>query len=725
MLKLRSILFVLMSVVLLTGSIAARAQGSIVKTASPRAVIRGGASQNTDINETESPFNMVKYSAAPFDTSRKLYALIDLAGEKPNTNGPLWILYNTAANSQRQDVQVWSLSQPYPGFNSQITWNTAQANDTNSGGGLLTSGPLTAIPYQRFLSATAGNVVDQTHQLNGPWGQMIVDGKILLVLSSVTNVADNGFRMADGTLRIAFDPITSGSPPTLGPLPDLAVFQDQSSVTNSFVVGDLEDGPNRLDPTATSSNPTIIDPANIVFGGTSASRSLHLIAGSTPGTATIVVSISDSAGHLATRSFLVTVKQYNQSPVITAAGLTNTIPTLFTPLNTVVTVALGVNDAETPRNNLTVTAEVAPYSTDLLQSAVLSGVGPNTNLSLRITPVTGADGVGVVQISVNDPAGNTNTLRFCVMVLPSPKIVFSDHFDYNASNSKLTDDAPGFWIRRNASAQSVFLRSATDPVLNEKVAWLRPNAGAEDLAAPLAGGPYPPQSGAVLYAKFTAHFANATGLNVITNGDSPFFRLSQGPTANTDFVGNLGLSTNGVTDGATEFRLLLSNGTANYTPWTASFPQPSAASTTKHLILRYDVAQAQATLWVDGVLETALSLSATDAQSPVPVGYVGLFQDRGSGDIYVDDLKVLLEIRPRITSLSQPGNGTVQLVFAASAADLAPDFTLQHAATASGPYADAPAALVAEGGGSFKASFSAPAAQGFYRVRRQPVNLSF
>jgi hypothetical protein len=80
----------------------------------PQATVRGGASANLDIIEggggtaPDSGTVSVKFSTS-LGTARKHYVKFNLTGHNPNTNGPLFIRYDTAANSQRQDVQVWSL----------------------------------------------------------------------------------------------------------------------------------------------------------------------------------------------------------------------------------------------------------------------------------------------------------------------------------------------------------------------------------------------------------------------------------------------------------------------------------------------------------------------------------------------------------------------------------------------------------------------------------------
>jgi hypothetical protein len=426
---------------------------------------------------------------------------------------------------------------------STLTWNAAQANDTASGSALLTNGSFTATSYQRFLSASGANAVDVTHPLHGPWGHMIRAGNtVYLVLSSVNSIGDSGLRFVPNSVELGFDDITTGTPPSLGHIPNVTVAQGQASGTNAFTVGDPEDGSSGLVPVATSSSEAVVPSANVIFEGSGASRTVYVIGGPTPGAATVTVSVSDSAGNQATRAFTVTNLQFNTTPILVVGGATNSIPPTNTLVNTAVTIPFAILDAESPKSALFVSAAVAPYSSGILAAATLAGDGPNTNLSVIVTPQPGVDGVGVVQLTCSDPEGNNNVQSFCVMVRPSARVVFVDHFDYQGSNTKLVDDAPRLWTRRNATDPSVFLRSGTDPATSAKVAWLRPASGAENVAAPLIGGPYSPASSAVLYTMFKATFADQAasgpGNNIITNSDdsAAFFRLSTGASATTDYI---------------------------------------------------------------------------------------------------------------------------------------------------------------------------------------------
>lgn len=695
-------------------------------TGSPQATIRGGAAADLDIVEAggsgdASGTVSVKFSTSLL-TARKHYARFDLTGHNPNTNGPLYLRYDTAANSQRQLVQVWSLDQSYPGMATNITWNTAQANDTNSGSALLTAGPATATPYGTFLSSANANVLNATHSLHGPWGHMIRSGDtVYLALTSLQDIGANGLRFQLNSVKLGFDNLTTGAPPSLSALPDITVASGQTSVTNAFTVGDPEDGPNSLTPVASSSNTGVVDPANIYFEGTGANRTLHLIGGPVTSNAVVVVTITDADGNVATRSFNVTNIAFNSAPLILAGGLTNAFPPTNTLLNTTVAVPFAVSDAESPNGSLSVSATVAGYSFGILQDVTVNGTPDNTNLSLTITPQTGADGVGVVYVSVSDTNGNTTTAGVSVMVRSSPKVVFIDRFDYDAG--RITTNAPNFWTRRQTAAQSVLLTSYVEPLNSTKVLRIRPNAGAEAGAAPLVGGPYNPSSRAILYTKFKATFTDPTaGGIIVTNGDAPFFRLSQGAAAATTYVQTLIARTNGVPDGNTEFKLFLSNGGDGETPTTNSFPQPGGISVTPvNVVLRYDVQNALSTMWIDATSETNGFIAATDAQAPVPVGYVGVHQVRGNSEIWLDDLQVVVHYRPLITGITTSG-GNVEVDFNAGADDVPADFVVERQPTIFGGFSEVSASISSLGGGNFRATLPAAGDQGYLRIKRKPVD---
>lgn len=257
----------------------------------PQATVRGGASASTNIIEgggtgLATGTVSVKFAGSPFDTARKHYVKFTLAGNA-NTNGPLFLRYDTIGNSQRQDVSVWTLDQDFAGFTTSTqTWNTAQANDTASGSGFLTTGPATATYYQNFLSAAAANVLDTVHQLAGPWGHMIRSGNVIyMALSSTNDIGANGLRLGVNSVEIGYDTITSGTPPSLGAITNNLAAGGQlnvlhgftvSTATNYFTVADSETAIASLTVTNTTSSEANFGTTNVFVEGSGATRSVYV-----------------------------------------------------------------------------------------------------------------------------------------------------------------------------------------------------------------------------------------------------------------------------------------------------------------------------------------------------------------------------------------------------------------------------------------------------------------
>jgi len=166
----------------------------------------------------------------------------------------------------------------------------------------------------------------------------------------------------------------------------------------------------------------------------------------------------------------------------------------------------------------------------ILQSATLIGAGANTDLSMLVTPMPGADGVGWS----SSPSATRRQQQHAGLLRHGPALrstVFLDHFDYNSD--KLTTDAPNFWTRRNASAQSVFFRSTVEPVGSPASPGFA-RTPARKTWPLVGGGPYAPAPRRFLHHVHRP-LRQRTGANVITNGEGAFFRLSQGPTSASDF----------------------------------------------------------------------------------------------------------------------------------------------------------------------------------------------
>ncbi len=500
-----------------------------------------------------------------------------------------------------------------------------------------------------------------------------------------------------------------GTPPVIGEIPDVTVAASQTSVANSFTVNDTEDDASSTPlptPTATSSKEAVVPSANVFFGGSGSNRTVYVVAGDTVGSADITVSVTDSDGNIGQQTFTVTVTPLNFPPVISTLPPTNTL------VNVPVVVPFTVEDTETPASSLTVTASIADYSSALLENVALESDVSGTNWTATVTPVADADGVGIVTLSVSDPDDHTTAVSFAVMVLPAANVVFSEHFEYPLNTSIMTS-SPGFWTRRNSSQQSINFRTSA----SDAQAWIRPKSSADDAAAPLAHGPYLPGSGAVLYVMLKAQWVDAGDTPVVGDSNGAFVLLAPSGAATADQLMQVATRIAGVPEGY--FRLLVSNGESTYTEY--SFTD-LPLWTTYNIVVRHDVDTAKATLWIDGVSESSPSVSAIDAQAPALISHVCFRQEPNMGNIYVDDMKVIVVNKPRLTGITAPAEGNVEIHFAGGPGATDADFEVDRAGAMPGSFSGVSATFTSLENNEFKATVPGSGAQSYYRVKRKPIS---
>ena len=130
--------------------------------------------------------------------------------------------------------------------------------------------------------------------------------------ATITVTVSDGSATAQQTFVLT---VTQNSqPPTISDMTDRTIFVGSNTGPISFTIGDADTDVSLLTLSKASSNTTLVPTANIVFGGSGASRTVTVTpAAGQSGTATITVTVSDGT-LTASDTFVLTV---NQPPDIT------------------------------------------------------------------------------------------------------------------------------------------------------------------------------------------------------------------------------------------------------------------------------------------------------------------------------------------------------------------------------------------------------------------------
>ncbi|MGN6553377.1 MAG: sialate O-acetylesterase [Verrucomicrobiota bacterium] len=174
------------------------------------AVVQGGASAAVNVDEVAAGYIHVKHSSS-LDLARKAYFQFDLTGLNADPNlAAAFTVYFKASNAQR--VQLWALNQSYPVISSDITWNTAQANDTDSNA-LLSGGTFTATPIGADVLIPISGTNPFTFSISR-LGDFLFGNKITLVLTGVADAANNSGGLRLQRLQSSLEFNLPPAPPT-------------------------------------------------------------------------------------------------------------------------------------------------------------------------------------------------------------------------------------------------------------------------------------------------------------------------------------------------------------------------------------------------------------------------------------------------------------------------------------------------------------------------------
>jgi hypothetical protein len=209
-------------------------------------------------------------------------------------------------------------------------------------------------------------------------------------------------------------------PPNISDIPDLNVSEDASTGAIPFTVGDEETAAGSLTLTASSSNPTLLPTANVVFGGSGSNRTAAL----TPlpnqfGTSTVTITVTDGNLATATDTFLFTVDPVNDPP--TLDPLANLSLNQNAPLQTVNLTGLGTG---APNENQLLIVVAGSSNPALIPTPAVNYTSPGTTGTLTFTPMPNTNGTATITVTVSDAQAQNSTVTrtFTVTVNGAPTL---------------------------------------------------------------------------------------------------------------------------------------------------------------------------------------------------------------------------------------------------------------------------------------------------------------
>ncbi len=381
----------------------------------------------------------------------------------------------------------------------------------------------------------------------------------------------------------------------------------------SFDVSDGESATADLNVTASSDNVTLVPVANIVTNGTGTIRTITITpAAGQQGSATITVSVTDTANNVTSTNFVLFVGR----PSITAMGNLSMLLGGIPPTN-----SFSISDVE--NDALTVTASSSNQG--LAPDANISVSPTGANRTIVVTPVAGQSGVAIISVIVSDTfTTTTNTYSFTVS--PSYGVFFMETFTY-VDGTQLSYAGSIGQAYPGGPAESSPWNTPTSGgtafqlvVTNGSAIITQTNS--EDLAAAFSNIPIATNSGAILYVGAKIQLTTLpTG-----NGDY-FLHLKDTVATGSTFRAKLFATTNGAAPGS--FHFGISN--ASNAPPNIQFAQNLSLNTYYNVVVRYNVDTASSTLWVNPTAETDAGVTATDATIPSEVDGIGMRETGTAG----------------------------------------------------------------------------------------------
>jgi VCBS repeat-containing protein len=249
------------------------------------------------------------------------------------------------------------------------------------------------------------------------------------------------FKANDGTVdsntaTVSITVTAVNDAPTIADITDKTTNEDTATAAIPFTIGDAETTAADLAVSGSSSNTTLVPNANIVFGGSGASRTVTITpAANQSGTATITVTVCDNdpTPLCSSDRFVLTVTAVNGAPVALNDG----------PYSVNEDTVLTVNAAQGVLANDT-DADGNPLTAALVASPSHGTLALNPNGSFTYTPTPNYNGSDSFTYKANDGTADSNvaTVAITVNAVNDAPVAVNDAYSTN-EDTALSVAAPG------------------------------------------------------------------------------------------------------------------------------------------------------------------------------------------------------------------------------------------------------------------------------------------
>lgn len=244
-------------------------------------------------------------------------------------------------------------------------------------------------------------------------------GKATITVAVSDGHAQNGTtsKTLNLTVETQITPGSTNLPPTLDPIPNLAL-QEEDPAQTIYLTG-ITAGPGErqtLTITATSSNPGLIPQPQVAYTYPDTTALLTLAPKpNASGSASITVTVDDGqpTNNLVRRTFTVNVAPVNDPPTI------NPIADLVLPVNSPArTVSLSGISSGAPDELQAVSITASSSNPFLMPNPTVTYRIGNSIGSLTLTPTAGLSGIALITVTANDgqPTNNIAIRQFMVTV---------------------------------------------------------------------------------------------------------------------------------------------------------------------------------------------------------------------------------------------------------------------------------------------------------------------